>query len=150
MWQGCWIRLWTVTSSLCSMSRLVGWFLLRKITKHRTYSTYVYIKEIFGKTRKTSVAWSFLRRKLLNYIQQFSYSEIQQRCFSRNPMKALFTTLKVKKALMTIMKENVRFKQFRLNYLNKQNKRKFIYIVTINNIGNMHAIFTKPIEDILH
>ena len=32
MCQGFWIRLWTVTSSLCNMSRLAGWFLLRKHT----------------------------------------------------------------------------------------------------------------------
>ena len=36
MWQGSWIRLWTVTSSHCSMSRLADWYLLRKITKHIT------------------------------------------------------------------------------------------------------------------
>ena len=30
--QGSWIRLLTVTSSFCSMSRLAGWFLLRKST----------------------------------------------------------------------------------------------------------------------
>ena len=34
MLQGSWIHFWTVTSSLCSMSRLAGWFLLGKITKH--------------------------------------------------------------------------------------------------------------------
>ena len=34
MYQGSWIRLWTVTSLFCSMSRVAGWRLLRKITKH--------------------------------------------------------------------------------------------------------------------
>ena len=30
MWQGSWINHWTLTSSFCSMSRLAGWFLLKK------------------------------------------------------------------------------------------------------------------------
>ena len=54
IWQGCSIHLWTMTNSLCSMSRLALWFLLRKITKHTTYSTNVYLKKVFGKARKTS------------------------------------------------------------------------------------------------
>ena len=36
----------------------------------------------------------------------------------------LFPVLKDKKALMTIMKENLRFKEMRLNYLSKQQKTK--------------------------
>ena len=47
MWKGSWIRLWTVTSSHCSMSRLADWYLLRKITKHITlYYLYVCQKSI--------------------------------------------------------------------------------------------------------
>ena len=36
----------------------------------------------------------------------------------------LFAASKDKKALMTIMKENLCFKQLRMNYLNKQKKTK--------------------------
>ena len=35
----------------------------------------------------------------------------------------LFTTLKYKKALTAILKENLRFKQLRLNYINSQKKQ---------------------------
>ena len=38
-------------------------------------------------------------------------------------MKVLFTTLKYKKALIAILKENLRFKQLRLNYINSQKKQ---------------------------
>ena len=36
MWQSSWIRLWTVTISFCTMSRLAKWFLLRTISKRRS------------------------------------------------------------------------------------------------------------------
>ena len=36
----------------------------------------------------------------------------------------LFAVLKDKKALTTIMKENLGFKQLRLSYLNNQNKKR--------------------------
>ena len=50
---------------------------------------------------------------------------MQQSRFARNLKKVLFAILKDKKALTTIMKENLRFKQLRLNYINNQkNKQK--------------------------
>ena len=49
--------------------------------------------------------------------------EIQQRPFTRNLTKVLFTVLKYKKAPTEILKENVRFKQLRLNYINSQKKQ---------------------------
>ena len=49
--------------------------------------------------------------------------EIQQRPFTRNLMKVLFTVSKYKKALTEILKENVRFRQLRLNYINSQKKQ---------------------------
>ena len=70
------------------------------------------------------MAWSILRQKLLNYIQQPIEREIQQRCFTGDLTKVLFAALKDKKALTTIMKENLRFKQLQLNYLNTLQKEK--------------------------
>ena len=122
MWQGSWIRLWTLTSSLCGMSRLAGWFLLNKMTKHTTLFYLCISQKVFGKARKTSVAYSLLRRKLLNYIQQLTESEIQQSSFARNLTKVLFAALKDKKAPTTIIEESLRFKQLRLNCLKKQKK----------------------------
>ena len=49
--------------------------------------------------------------------------EIQQSCFARNLTKVLFAALKDKKALTTVVKENLRFKQLQLNYLNNQKKK---------------------------
>ena len=43
---------------------------------------------------------------------------------SRNLTKVLFTASKDKKALTTIMKENVRFTQLQLNYLNKKKGKR--------------------------
>ena len=48
---------------------------------------------------------------------------MQQRPFTRNLTKVLFTALKYKKALTAILKENLRFKQLRLNYINSQKKQ---------------------------
>ena len=47
----------------------------------------------------------------------------------------LFAASKDKKALMTIMKENLCFKQLRMNYLNKQKKTKKEHLrLVINSI----------------
>ena len=48
IWQGSRIRHWIVRSSFYSMSRLVCWFLLRKITKHSKLFSLC----IFEKARK--------------------------------------------------------------------------------------------------
>ena len=48
---------------------------------------------------------------------------MQQRSFTSNLTKVLFTALKYKKALTAILKENLRFKQLRLNYINNQRKQ---------------------------
>ena len=48
---------------------------------------------------------------------------MQQRPFTRNLTKVLFTALKYKKALTSILKENLHFKQLRLNYINSQKKQ---------------------------
>ena len=45
-------------------------------------------------------------------------------CFARNLKKVLFAALKDKEVLTTIMEENLRFKQLRLNYQNKQKIKK--------------------------
>ena len=50
--------------------------------------------------------------------------EIQQSCFARNLTKVLFAVLKDKKALTTLMKENLRLKQLRLNYINNQKNKQ--------------------------
>ena len=47
-----------------------------------------------------------------------------ERCFARNLTEVLFAALKEKKALTTIINENLRFKQLRLNYLNNQKNKK--------------------------
>ena len=47
---------------------------------------------------------------------------VQQRPFTKN-FKVLFTALKYKKALTAILKENLRFKQLRLNYINSQKEQ---------------------------
>ena len=124
LWQSSWIRPWTVTGSLCSMTRLDGCFMLRKITKHITLFYLRICQKSFKKARKISVAWSILPRKLLSYILQLTRSEIQQSCLARDLTKVFFAALKDKKALTTIMKENLGFKQLRLNYLNKQKTKK--------------------------
>ena len=48
---------------------------------------------------------------------------------SRNLTKVLFTASKDKKALTTIMKENVRFTQLQLNYLNKKRKKEHLRLL---------------------
>ena len=54
-------------------------------------------------------------------ITYYNLLEIQQSCFARNLTKVLFAALKyIKKALTTVMKENLRLKQLRLNYINNQ------------------------------
>ena len=70
------------------------------------------------------MTWCILRRKLLNYMQQLAQSEFQHRYFTRNLTKVLFAALKDKKALTTIMKEKLCFKQLRSNYLNNNKRRK--------------------------
>ena len=61
MWQGSWIHLWTLTSSFCSMSRLAGYFPLKKITTKRVSLFYLlYFKKVFEKARETSADWSIL------------------------------------------------------------------------------------------
>ena len=53
MWQGSWIRLWTVTSLFCCMPRIANCCLLKRLTKHAT-SLYLCIFEIiFEKPRET-------------------------------------------------------------------------------------------------
>ena len=47
-----------------------------------------------------------------------------KRCFTRNFTKVLLAALKDRKALTTIMKGNLRFKQLGLNYLNNQKKKE--------------------------
>ena len=71
--------------------------MLRKITYHTTFSYQHIWQKVFGKARKTFVAWSILRGKFLNYIPQLTWSEIQQRCFARNLKKVLFAALKDEK-----------------------------------------------------
>ena len=44
-------------------------------------------------------------------------------CFARNLIKVLFAALKDQKALTTVVKENLLFKQLQLNYLNNQKKK---------------------------
>ena len=70
------------------------------------------------------MAWSILPGKLLTYILQLTRSEIQQICLAKDLAKVFFAALKDKKALTTIMKENLGFKQQRLNYLSKQKTKK--------------------------
>ena len=52
------------------------------------------------------------------------FGEIQQSWFTRNLTKVLFAAFKNKKALTTIMKEILGFKQLGLNYLNNQKKER--------------------------
>ena len=52
MWQCFWIPLWTVSKSICSISRLAGWFLLRKITKHTSFFYLCVFKKVFRKARE--------------------------------------------------------------------------------------------------
>ena len=55
-------------------------------------------------------------------------------CFARNLKKVLFAALKDKEVLTTIMEENLRFKQLRLNYQNKQKIKKEHLRLGINSI----------------
>ena len=55
-------------------------------------------------------------------------------CFARNLKKVLFAALKDKEVLTTIMEENLRFKQLRLNYQNKQKNKKEHLRLGINSI----------------
>ena len=87
-------------------------------------STYLYLKKILEKCRKTSVVLPILW-KLWDYIPQITQCEIQQRSFTRNFTKRLFTALKYKKAFTAILEENLRFKQLRLNYKNSQKKQTY-------------------------
>ena len=133
MWQGFWIHLWILTSSFSSMSILAGCFLLKKVTKY-TRLFYLFISQkILEKCRKTSVAWSILW-KSWDYIPQITQCEIQQRSFTRNFTKVLFTALKYKKALTAILKENLRYKQLRLNYKNSQKKQTYFSRLVTSSI----------------
>ena len=58
-------------------------------------------------------------------LQTIAYLKwIQQRCFARNLTKVLFTALKDQKSSHDNIKENLCFKQLRLNYINNQKKPK--------------------------
>ena len=119
MWQGSWIHLWTVTSSLCSMSRLAGWYMLRNITKHATlFYLCICQKRYSEKLEKHLQRGLFCKSCGITY---HSLLEIEQSCFARNLTKVLFAVFKDKKALTTVMKENLRLKQLRLNYINNNN-----------------------------
>ena len=59
MWQGSWVRLLTVTTLFCNISRVAGWCLLKKITKHAACSTYAYFKKK-KKKEETSETGSIL------------------------------------------------------------------------------------------
>ena len=103
-----WIHLLILASSFCSMSRLAGRFLPRKITKRTSFPW--------------SAVWSILW-KLYDYNPQLTYCEKQQKSLARNLTKLWFTTLKYQKAPTAISKENLRFKQFPLNCINSQKKQ---------------------------
>ena len=60
MWQSFWIRLWTVTSWFCSMSRVASWCLLKKITKHTSLLYLCISGKAFEKARETSETGSIL------------------------------------------------------------------------------------------
>ena len=127
MWfQGSRICLWTATSLLISMSRLDGWILLKKITKHILH----YFRKVFRIARKTSLAWSIWEKLWITYhslLKIHSLTKIirviQQRCFARN-LTVLFAELKDKESSLTIIKVNLRFRQLRLNYINNWKKAK--------------------------
>ena len=68
-------------------------------------STYVYFKKVFEMGFHTT---DYLMWNITNVI---------------NFTKVLFTAWKCKKALMAILKENLRLKQLRLNYINSQKKQ---------------------------
>ena len=104
------IRLWTVTSSLCSISRLAGWFLLRKVTKNTTLLFLCICQKSTRKSQKNICGMIYWQRKLQNYITPLNESETQQRRFARNLTQVLFAALKNKKALTTVMERTLRFK----------------------------------------
>ena len=61
--------------------------------------------------------------KTVSDLRVHLQNEIQQSCFARNLTKVLFAALKDKKALKTVMKENLRPKQLRWNYINNQKNK---------------------------
>ena len=87
MWQGSWMRLWTVTSSFCSISKVADWWLLKK--SMQACSTYVYLRKFFRKLEK------HLSRGL--FCENCSISEINTYAFIRNLLKALIAAIKDKK-----------------------------------------------------
>ena len=71
MWQSFWIRLWTVTSWFCSISRVASWCLLKKITKHASLLYLCISGKAFEKARETFETGSILW-KLWDYRPHLS------------------------------------------------------------------------------
>ena len=96
MCQGPWIRLWTVTSLFCSISRLAVWCLLKKITKHASLLYLCIFQNVFEKARERSETESILW-KLWDYRPPLASSEIQHIRFARILLKSLVAALRDKK-----------------------------------------------------
>ena len=140
MWEGFWIRLWTVMSLFCSMSRVAGWCMLKKITKHASFLYLCIFENVFNKARETSETGSIL----WYFRPQLAWSEIQRRHFVRNLPKILIAVLRVKKrpwryegkfAFQTIAIELHKTK----NKNNKKRTHKIInlYIILISNLTSI-------------
>ena len=67
--------------------------------------------------------------KVVGLHTQLTSCEIQQRSFTTNLTKVLHTVLKYKKPLTAILRENLSFKQLRLNYINSLKKQIFSRLV---------------------
>ena len=104
-WQSTWIRLWTVTSLFCSMSRVAGWYPLKKITKHESLLYLCIIEKFLSRLEK------HLRRGLFCKSCGITDHSLLKVKINRNLPKVLIVALKDKKRSYDDTKENLLFKQ---------------------------------------
>ena len=80
MRQGSWICLWNVKSLFCSISRVAGCFLLKKITKHASFLCLCLFQKVCEKARE------YLRRNLLCESGGITYHSLLKMKFNTDAL----------------------------------------------------------------
>ena len=121
MWQGSWIYLCTLTSSFCSMSRLAGWFLLRKRTKHTSLLYLCIFQKRIRKIQKNICGVVYFVKVVGLHTTAYIMRNTTKVIYQKYDEGVIYST-KISKST-AILKKNLRFKQLRLNYINSQKKQ---------------------------
>ena len=106
-------------SLFCSMSRVAGWCLLKRLLSIQTSFTHTCLKKVLRKLEK------HLRRDVFFescWITDHDLFKVVK--FNRNLLKMMISVLKDKKSYHNDTEENLHFKQSPLNYINNQKQKK--------------------------